>query len=347
MSVVGLSRGLSTSAAKNPAIRCTSSGVRPKTAHDASQKRWASSRRIERLRSRVEKPLDREIFTDFAALRDNYAAPKHTIVLAHGLFGFAQLDLGHDLGLRPGLLPPIHYWHGIVDALTARNVRVVTTSVPPSSSIQHRANHLARQIAALCPREPVSIIAHSMGGLDARCMLSSLRPGPAAGVDVRALVTIATPHRGSHFADYVHAAPLLPLPRLHGVLRRVGLGTEAFAQLTTAYMRDTFNPLTQDVQGVRYFSYGATTPKPSVLSPFWLTHRIVRRKEGPNDGLVSVESSRWGSYKGTLINVSHLDLINWTNVFTRTARYMAGIPEGFNAIAFYLAIADMLAKEGL
>lgn len=29
--------------------------------------------------------------------------------------------------------------------------------------------------------------------------------------------------------------------------------------------------------------------------------------------LKSVESSRWGDYKGTLIGVSHLDLINWTN----------------------------------
>jgi hypothetical protein len=27
----------------------------------------------------------------------------------------------------------------------------------------------------------------------------------------------------------------------------------------------------------------------------------------------SVSSSQWGEYKGTLIGVSHLDLINWTN----------------------------------
>ena len=39
-------------------------------------------------------------------------------------------------------------------------------------------------------------------------------------------------------------------------------------------------------------------------------------EEGPNDGLVSVMSSQWGGedgYKGTLLGVSHLDLINWTN----------------------------------
>jgi triacylglycerol lipase len=31
------------------------------------------------------------------------------------------------------------------------------------------------------------------------------------------------------------------------------------------------------------------------------------------NNLDSVESSQWGDYKGTLIGVSHLDLINWTN----------------------------------
>ncbi|KKA29715.1 hypothetical protein TD95_005352 [Thielaviopsis punctulata] len=298
--------------------------------------RWSSSR-TNHLRARLKKPLDREIFNDFALVRDNYTAPKHTIVLAHGLFGFSQLALGP--------LPPVHYWHGIEAALTAHNIRVVTTAVPPSASIQRRANGLARQIAQLCPNEPVNIIAHSMGGLDARCMISSLRP---AHVDVKALVTVATPHHGSPVADFLlQEMPLLPVEHIYRVLRRVGLGTEAFAQLTTGYMRDTFNVLTPDVSGVQYFSYGATTPRPPLWSPFWLSHRIIRRREGANDGLVSVQSSRWGTYKGSLVDVSHLDLINWRNMMTRTARYVMGRQEGFNAVAFYLAIADMLAKEGL
>ena len=46
---------------------------------------------------------------------------------------------------------------------------------------------------------------------------------------------------------------------------------------------------------------------------FRQSHRIIQDVEGPNDGLVSVESSKWGTYKGTLVGVSHLDLINWTN----------------------------------
>jgi triacylglycerol lipase len=68
--------------------------------------------------------------------------------------------------------------------------------------------------------------------------------------------------------------------------------------------------------------------------------------EGPNDGLVSVESAKWGEYKGTLVDVSHLDLINWSAIrqFMQSIRRQEN---RFNAVAFYLGIADMLAREGL
>lgn len=46
---------------------------------------------------------------------------------------------------------------------------------------------------------------------------------------------------------------------------------------------------------------------------FRQSQRIVLAAEGPNDGLVSAASSRWGRHQGTLEGVSHLDLINWTN----------------------------------
>ncbi|KAI4274993.1 MAG: hypothetical protein L6R38_005987 [Xanthoria sp. 2 TBL-2021] len=73
----------------------------------------------------------------------------------------------------------------------------------------------------------------------------------------------------------------------------------------------------------------------------------MEREEGANDGLVSVESSKWGDYKGTLVNVNHLDLINWTNRLRWLIWEMTGNKRNFNAIAFYLDIGDMLAKEGL
>lgn len=120
-----------------------------------------------------------------------------------------------------------------------------------------------------------------------------------------------------------------------------------------------FGPLPAEIPS--YFSYGAVA-YPSILSIFRLPHRILAQAEGPNDGLVSVASSRWGGergYKGTLMGVSHLDLINWTN----RLKWLTGEVTGnrqksvrprpfdsgeladpifrFNAIAFYLDIAGM------
>ncbi|KAK1776118.1 Alpha/Beta hydrolase protein [Copromyces sp. CBS 386.78] len=285
--------------------------------------------------------LGKEIVDDYAILRDHYETPQNPIVLAHGLLGFAELKLAGSF------LPSIHYWHGIKDALSRRKCEVITTTVPPSSSVEQRAAELARGIEAQAQGKSVNIIAHSMGGLDARYMISQLKP---AGVRVKSLVTVATPHHGSTFADYLmdEIGPER-LPSLYNVWERItGFETGAFNQLTKKYMIEHFNPKTPDDPEVRYFSYGAMVhDKPPLLSPFRLSHGIIHDIEGPNDGLVSVQSSQWGTYKGTLSGVNHLDLINWSNRFRFTWQKWMGRPPTFNAIAFYLDIADMLAKEGL
>lgn len=246
--------------------------------------------------------------------------PKNPIVLAHGLLGFAELKLAGSF------LPSIHYWHGIKDALSRRKCEVITTTVPPSSSVEQRAAELARGIEAQAQGKSVNIIAHSMGGLDARYMISQLKP---AGVRVKSLVTVATPHHGSTFADYLmdEIGPER-LPSLYNMWERItGFETGAFNQLTKRYMTEDFNPKTPDDPEVRYFSYGAMVhEKPPLLSPFRLSHGIIHGIEGPNDGLVSVQSSQWGTYKGTLSGVNHLDLINWSNRFRFTWQKWMGRP---------------------
>lgn len=178
-------------------------------------------------------------------------------------------------------------------------------------------------------------------------MISHIRPEK---FKVLSLTTIASPHRGSSVADYVFdQIGADRLPQIYYALNRLNVETGAFSQLTRKYMTETFNPNTPDVDDVRYFSYGAAV-EPSIWSAFRLSHRVLAEIEGPNDGLVSVSSSRWGGdagYKGTLMGVSHLDLINWTNRLKWLVGEVTGNKRKFNAIAFYLDIADMLAKEGL
>lgn len=220
---------------------------------------------------------------------------------------------------------------------------MILTSVPPSASIEERAVKLSEDIEKKAGGKSVNIIAHSMGGLDARYMISRLKP---PNVRVRSLTTIASPHRGSAFADYCfdQIGPER-LPKIYRALQTMQISTGAFSQLTRRYMEENFNPKTPDREGVKYFSYGATATPP-LWSAFRMSHRIVEEVEGPNDGLVSVASSQWGTYKGKLVGVSHLDLINWTNRLRWLVWEMVGNKRNFNAVAFYLNIADMLAKEG-
>jgi triacylglycerol lipase len=322
-------------------------GTRPPTACrslSTSPKRLSRDGADPRIRD-----LGREISDDYASIRDSYDTPKHPIVLAHGLLGFSELQLS-------SYLPAVQYWHGIQDALIAQGATVICGSVPPSSSIEDRAAQLRDHIDAAAsssqiPTGKVNIIAHSMGGLDARYMISRLPPRYA---DIASLVTIASPHRGSSLGDMVLAtnedgkpASVFHLPKAYGLIERLGLSTAAFSQLTRTYVTGTFNPATPDQDSVRYFSYGAMVDDLPLLSPFRLPLKLIGEVEGPNDGLVSVDSSKWGEYKGTLVNVSHLDLINWSNRMRWTVREWMGMKKTFNAVAFYLDIADMLAKEGL
>ncbi|PGH06255.1 triacylglycerol lipase [Blastomyces parvus] len=290
------------------------------------------------LRLELLEPLIKD---EYSTIRDTYLKPKYPIVLAHGLLGFDELRLGGKY------LPGIQYWRGIKEAFSLQGIDVITVPVLPSGSIEQRAEALMRGIEAQIQGEEVNIIAGTRG-LDSRYMISRLRP---TSFRVLSLTTIATPHReGSAFADYVFGQiGEKRVTEIYNALARLKIESGAFNQLTRKYMQEEFNPNTPDVHDVRYFSYGASLT-PSLWSVFRQSHRIIEQEEGPNDGLVSVQSSKWGGqggYKGTLVGVSHLDLINWTNRLKWLVSELTGNTRKFNALALYLDIADMLAKEGL
>src|SRR5215470_2557518 len=92
------------------------------------------------------------------------ARPRHPVVLAHGFLGFDEIA-GQA------------YFRGIASHLSAMGAEVHTPRVPPAASVAKRAEKLAELVRAL-PAERVNIVAHSMGGLDARYAISRLGLGP-------------------------------------------------------------------------------------------------------------------------------------------------------------------------
>ncbi|KZT54671.1 alpha/beta-hydrolase, partial [Calocera cornea HHB12733] len=243
--------------------------------------------------------------------------PHNPMIFCHGLLGFDAITLPLPPPLGSFSLPPIYHWRGITDVLRTNGVEVYVMRVPATSGIAQRAEVLRDKITEKCRGRKVHLVGHSMGGLDCRYLTSKLE----CEFEVLTVTTVSTPHRGSSFADYcVHE--LIGRERLPAVISLIdtilpysdGDGT-AFEQLTTTHMRE-FNEEVPDKPGVRYFSWGATY-EPGLVDSFRWPHGVILAKEGPNDGLVSVQSAQWGEYEGTVTHVNHLDLIGWMNA----ARY--------------------------
>ena len=100
------------------------------------------------------------------------------------------------------------------------------------------------------------------------------------------------------------------------------LDSPAYANLTPSFLRDVFNPSTPDREGVRYFSIAARTPRIPIWHPLWLPklvldgaekRRVDQDKAAPpewrgNDGLVSIDSARWGEFLGTFDLCDHWEM---------------------------------------
>jgi triacylglycerol lipase len=222
------------------------------------------------------------------------------IVLVHGLLGHAEVRLG---GFKV-----TEYFPGITQQLRDAGNRVLLPNLSPTGGVAHRAAQLKSFLDRHARGEPVHLVAHSMGGLDSRYLISRLDMGGR----VLTLTTLGTPHRGTTFADWgvkTLARVVRPL------LDILGMPGQAFYDLTTGHCR-RFNEEVPDVPGVRYFSV-AGRHQGSLLTPEWfLSHAHVLHHEGDNDGVVSVASATWGE-SCTAWEGDHFSLVNWLNPFAR------------------------------
>ena len=211
-----------------------------------------------------------------------------SIVLAHGIFRFDKLsqvfrdDFGIDIGPR--------YFDGIADSLRAHGFNVHEPNVSFAGSLNQRANDLKDRLEQILATgvSSVHIIAHSMGGLDARMVIAD---HPELATRVSCLTTIGTPHHGTTSADRalqvggrLLIASLLPVIDLQG-----------FNDLTTSACR-AFNDRVRDhevANGVRYRTVAAIEDLPRTTPLLQATWIQLKRDEGDSDGIVPRSSQAW------------------------------------------------------
>lgn len=294
-------------------------------------------------------------------------APKlgapYPIVLMHGMGGFGTLEVG-----------PIEltYFKGVVEDLTKNGESVFVTLAPPYETSEVRAQAVAKQIDQILERTgkaKVNLIGHSQGGLDARVLASP--NGLGYGDRIASVTTVATPHRGSKVADAVLGIlKYLPPGQVDAVtdallslvqktayeLQTDPALREQLVLLSEKHMSEVFNPKYVDDPNVVYKSYagrsnlrsgifacdGSVYPnEPTKLdaAQVALFPLAVFLEEGQlkvNDGLVTVESAKWGTFE-QCVPADHLKEVG----------HLGPSAASFDHVAMFRDIVARVRKAGL
>jgi triacylglycerol lipase len=216
------------------------------------------------------------------------------VVLAHGVFGFDEIAIA---GRRH------RYFRNIAEELAVPGLEFYRPRVAPTAPIAVRAGTFVQLLRGL-PGERFNVIAHSMGGLDARFAIARL----GLADRVASLVTIGSPH---------HGTPLAELPLARGISRFVGVG--ALADLGPAALA-TFNRAVPDIDGVAYCSVIAATALSQTNPLLWPSHLYLSARSGRNDGVVPEASQRWGNVLRE-IEADHWAQVGWSLRFDAVGLY--------------------------
>lgn len=216
------------------------------------------------------------------------------IVLAHGLFGFTRIGIGR--------LTVTAYFRGIPGAMEEAGNRVLVTRVPPIAGTEKRARRLADQIERAFPDEPIHLIGHSMGGLDARRLLANAEWRRR----VLSLTTIGTPHLGTALADYAK----LRVGRIYRLMASLGIDPQGCLDVTRRAAR-RFHRLNPPLTNIPCFSVAGDPIHENVCWPLQRTSAALWELEGPNDGVVSVESALAFGTPLPLWPLDHFRQLNW------------------------------------
>lgn len=233
-------------------------------------------------------------------------ATKYPILLVHGM-GFRDWKYFNYWGRIPKELikngAKIYYGHQEACATIDTNSQLIKNKI--------------LEIKAETGCEKVNIIAHSKGGLDSRYAITKLGMADS----VASLTTVGTPHRGSQVAEEANAIPDSIYRKVSDFMdkrfKSFGDNTPDFYTLAhqlSCGFAEKFNAEVPDSDKVYYQSYASVMKYPFSFNLLGFTNLLLH-KYGANDGLVTVESAKWGNFRGTfetkhIRGISHGDTID-------------------------------------
>jgi triacylglycerol lipase len=260
---------------------------------------------------------------------------RYPIVLVHGAtVNGSKLKIGWmDFG---------NYFAEIPEYYGATGTPVKIAELTSDGSIAERAMVLKNFLETEMKGQMVNIVAHSLGGLDARYAVVVLGCSQIASI-----TTIGTPHKGTPLANWADRQIRKGYP-WYWLFRLMGydMAKRRFIkEITTKFMAETFNQKVPDPYDIRKYSVVSEASYDDFnlsylfwFPSLWLENEETPMAQGPNDGMVPTESQEWGKVIGRF-KADHLAQINHHEF---RAMDMSEISRNI-----YQTIYDNLSKEGL
>ena len=244
--------------------------------------------------------------------------------------------------LQVGFLDFGEYFRQIKGFYEATGTPVYVAELSTDGSIGERAAVLKNFIETETKGKMVNIVAHSLGGLDARYAATILHCNQIASI-----TTIGTPHRGSPVADWaVRQSKRGTLWYWTFRLFGYDIDTRRFIpEITTFSMENLFNPRVPDLPDVKYFSVvtSASFDRGTMSYLLWFPARWLEGEKNGlsahgHDGLVPLDSQIWGK---EILRVE-LDHLGQMNHHEWRQRDMED-----TSLQVYTTIYDNLLSQGL
>lgn len=200
---------------------------------------------------------------------------------------------------------------GLQEELSQYGISLIPITGMGARAFQDQANHSIEFIGQYPlwqnPENKFHFLCHSAGGLIAKLTLAQLAERGESH-RVQSLVTIATPHSGSHLAEACLRSPE-EHPWAVRLMRLVGYDVRVGFPFYQALSRDTLEKAFAEwkVSDTRLASIVCGGSPNQWSWPFRLLHHLPTLKDvpEPSDGLLEMESQTFGEVLGEF-NLDHL-----------------------------------------
>lgn len=218
------------------------------------------------------------------------------IILTHGIarFDILREEIKREFNIPDNSLDDrLQYFRNVRTFLESKGFNnIFSTNLHFTGSLIRRSQQLKARVEEVLQKtnaEKVHIIAHSMGGLDARMMIVDFEMADK----VASLTTIGAPHFGTVIANRVLGFGGKALIKL--LDDYLNLDFEGFADLTVEACA-AFNGRAMDSEArndVVYQTYSSYEEGNDMFLPLFVSWAYIRMFDGRNDGLVSYASQMW------------------------------------------------------